>query len=61
MLALLAHDGDTVDRHDEAELSLIEAELSCLYNRQSVAADSAVALDVAHQIRDALAARQTLQ
>jgi DNA-binding response OmpR family regulator len=61
MLALLERDGDAADRRNEAELSLIEAELSCLYNRQSVAADSAIALDVAHQIRDALAARQTLQ
>jgi DNA-binding response OmpR family regulator len=60
VLALVGRDGDAANRRDEAELGLIEAELACLYNRQSRAVDGAAALNVAHQIRDALATRGAL-
>jgi hypothetical protein len=53
-------ESDTAAYHDEARLGLIEAQLACLYRRQAGAADSAVALDVAWQIRDAIVARRAL-
>jgi DNA-binding response OmpR family regulator len=61
VLALMGRDGDADACCDEAELGIIEAELACLYGRQGGAVDRSAASDVATQIRDAMAARETLR
>ena len=61
LFELLTRDsGRVTERLDEAELGLIEAQLACLYRRQNGTMDNAVALDLAHQIRDAMAMRRAL-
>jgi hypothetical protein len=53
-------DSDAAAYRDEAALGLIEAQLACLHHRRRTAMDSAAALDLACQIRDALASRRAL-
>ena len=53
-------DRDALARRDEAALGLIDAQLACLYSRRAAAMDGATAIDVAYQIRDAMAARRAL-
>jgi len=61
VLELLARDGDVALRRDEAELGLMAARLACLRSRQTGIEGCATAHDVAHQIADAMAARQALR
>jgi DNA-binding response OmpR family regulator len=52
---LLARDGDTAARRDEAELGLMAARLACLRNRQLGFAGEEVAAGMAPLVDDALA------
>jgi CheY-like chemotaxis protein len=60
---LMMMDADS-SSHNAAELGVIEAQLACLFSRQAAAERSGsvyLARDIAHQIGDALAARQNLR
>jgi hypothetical protein len=53
-------DNDAASFRGEATLGIIEAQIACLHRRRAAASDRDVALDVACQIRDAMAARRAL-
>jgi DNA-binding NtrC family response regulator len=64
VLELLTSDAGGVAGREAAELGVIEAQLACLFNRHAAAERSGSthqARDIAHQIGDAMAARQNLR
>jgi CheY-like chemotaxis protein len=64
VIELMIPDAGGVAGREAAELGVIEAQLACLFNRHAAAergGSTSQARDVAHQIGDALAARQNLR